>query len=255
MTDLQTPVLTVAGQDVSLRDLLVYLRERRLLRSLLLGAAHDRLVQAAAREHGITVSDAELQRAADEFRSRHNLAGAADTRGWLESEGLSADDFEAGLERDLLRDKWRDHLTNRRLTDHFNAHRDAYTQLRLHNILVAREDLAHELQTQLQEGAEFAVLARAHSRHASCATGGDLGVVLRAQLPTNTAAALATARAGDLVGPVATPAGFEFIKLEAVLPAELNPTTIAFIRRQLYDGWLQDNLKDTGSLNLPPWNR
>ena len=32
--------------------------------------------------------------------------------------------------------------------------------------------------------------------------------------------------------------------LEELLPAELNPETAAFIRRELFDGWLAEQLRD-----------
>jgi predicted double-glycine peptidase len=59
-------------------------------------------VSGAAHEAGLSVSDGELQQAADHFRQSHGLTSAERTRQWLAREGLTVDEFEAGLERDLL---------------------------------------------------------------------------------------------------------------------------------------------------------
>jgi parvulin-like peptidyl-prolyl isomerase len=171
-------MIRAAGLTLSLRDFLPSLRQRLLLRPLLLEAATEKRVLDAAREQGLTVSAAELQQAADRFRHRHGLTSAQQTQQWLAGEALTAEDFEAGLERELLVAKLRRHLTQPRVAEHFAAHRDRYTSARLRRILVATEGEARELLAQVRdEGADFAELARQHSLdHASRPAGGNLVV-------------------------------------------------------------------------------
>src|SRR5262249_8421987 len=119
MMDLQsTTVASCAAGDLSAGELLLGLRRRRL-RGLGLEILQEKLVRQAAQAAGVTVSDADLQKATDRFRFRLGLTGSQQTRAWLESEGLTEEDLEAIVEHELLRDRLRRHLTEPRLADHF----------------------------------------------------------------------------------------------------------------------------------------
>jgi hypothetical protein len=112
--DLQSvAVASVAGADFSLYDLLHTLRLRGTLPKLIVGAVIDKLVVDAARKQHFSIADEELQKAADNFRMRHDLNKAADTERWLIQNQLSAADLEEGLQRDLLRQKLAEQVTRR----------------------------------------------------------------------------------------------------------------------------------------------
>jgi parvulin-like peptidyl-prolyl isomerase len=246
MMDLNLATCTVAGAPLLLRDVLRSLHRRgRLLPLLKEAAAEQVLLQHAARE-GLAVSDAELQQAADRFRHRHGLTGAGQTHQWLTREGLTVQDFEAGLERDLLLAKVEGHLTEPQVADRFNAHRDRYARARLRHIVVASEGTARELLAQVaDEGRDFGELARAHSLDdASRQAGGSLGTVPRSALPAAIAEAVFRARPGAVVGPVATGRGFALFLVEDLLPADLDEATAALIGRELFDAWLAEQLRD-----------
>ncbi|HIC35510.1 MAG TPA: peptidylprolyl isomerase, partial [Gammaproteobacteria bacterium] len=51
---------------------------------------------------GITVSDEDLQAAADDFRRKKTLISAQETFDWLADNGLSMDEFERKLEGDIV---------------------------------------------------------------------------------------------------------------------------------------------------------
>jgi hypothetical protein len=70
-----------------------------------------KLVARQATEAGLTVTDAELQAAADAFRRLHGLTSAAATTAWLSHQGRTLEDFEQSLEADLLTEKLKEYLT------------------------------------------------------------------------------------------------------------------------------------------------
>ena len=102
-----TIVGTLPGSQLSLGGLLKRLHARGRLRSLVLDALTEQLVEDEARRAGLSVTKEELQFAADAYRRRHGLSAAADTHAWLSKQGMSVDDFKANLEHDLLGDKLR----------------------------------------------------------------------------------------------------------------------------------------------------
>jgi parvulin-like peptidyl-prolyl isomerase len=246
MATLSASVGTIAGAPISLVDVLRGLHQRgRLLPLLKEAVAEQVLLNHAARE-GLAVSDAELQQAADRFRHRHGLLGAEQTRQWLAREGLTVEDFEADLERDLRLAKLKRHLTEPHVADRFNAEGDRYGRAALRQIVVASEGTARELLAQVtEEGQDFAELARKHSLHGpSRLAGGSLGVVARYALPADVAEAVFAASPGDVVGPLPGLDGFRLILVEELLPPELDDETRAVIRQDLFDAWLKDQLKD-----------
>jgi parvulin-like peptidyl-prolyl isomerase len=241
-----TPAGTLAGVSLSPHDLLVRLHRQRRLVPLLREAVAEEFLLLQVKQAGLTVSDEDLQQAADRFRHRHGLTGAEQTRQWLAREGRSVEDFEATLERDLLVAKFKQHLTQPRVAEHFAAHQGCYARAQLRQIVVASEELARELLAQItDEGRDFAELARAHSLHGSSRqAGGSLGRVPRYALPAAAAEAVFAARAGAVVGPVAGEQGFHLFLVEAVEEPTLDETTAAVIRQELFDAWLKDQLKD-----------
>ena len=115
------------------------------------------------------------------------------------------DDFEATLERDLLLERLREHVTRDGIAGRFAERPAAYAKARLRQIVVAREDLARELLSQIRdEGSDFGELALRHSIGPSRSEAGRMEVRLRGQLPAEVAAAVFAARAGEIVGPLAT---------------------------------------------------
>jgi peptidyl-prolyl cis-trans isomerase D len=79
--------------------------------------------------------------------------------------------------------------------------------------------LARDLYTQIQGGADFAELARTHSKDsASAASGGELGWASRETYVPAFAEKLFSMRTGEVSEPVKTEFGYHIIKLEGIRP-------------------------------------
>jgi PPIC-type PPIASE domain len=239
MSTLDTVIAALPGTPLSLGGFLKQLNAHGRLRPLVRTALAEQLVQTQARLAGLSVTKDELQAAADAFRRVNGLSAAADTRAWLATRGMSADDFEAGLEEELLAGKLRHHLTAAAVDDHFRAHQADYERLRLALLVAARLDLARELASQVRDDGR--ALADAAAEQGLRLIRGDR---FRKQLNPALADALATAKAGDLVGPVATPHGFTLAVVEERRPAELDSATRRRIQNELFDDWLTARLRE-----------
>jgi hypothetical protein len=200
------------------RLLLTKLHRQGRLAPLIREALADQVVQEEARQAGLAVSTEELQKAADSFRRRHGLLSAADTQAWLNERGLSVDDFEAGLEEDLLAAKLRRQVSAAGLEVYFATHQADYERLRLGLLLVGRDDLAGELASQVRD--EGRGLEDVAGEHGLAVARRRLA---RKDLAGPLAEALAPAQPGELVGPVATPAGFALLVLEERRPGRTGP--------------------------------
>jgi putative peptide maturation system protein len=250
MSTLETPVASLPGVSLSLGQLLQTLHAQGRLRPLVVEALAGRLVQQEARQAGLSVTAEELQATADAFRRTHGLHTATATRTWLDGQGLTVGDFEAGLEERLLAAKLKQHQTAAQADESFAAHRTDFEQLRVARVVTDRDDLARELTSQVRdEGRDMEGVAREHGLPVA------RGRLFRRDLPGPLAEALATAQPGELVGPVGTPEGFALLLIEECRPAELDSATRQRIQDELFEGWLAARMKeasfDPGTFGRP----
>lgn len=244
--DSHSPAEVVASvKDVSINwgDCVRQLRVRGAWQPLVLQTLAKKVAATEARRLGLMLSAEELQQAADRFRKANGLCRAASMTEWLRRQRLQPAEFEAAIEDDLLFEKLREHLPREQILLCFESHPGDYARAWLRRILVAHEDLANELITQHQDGADFAELASQHSQHTFAANRGAVDIVFRRQLPDEMAKAVFASRAGAVVGPFATPQGFLLLKIESLRPAELDSHTAAAIGHELFEAWLNEQLE------------
>ena len=84
---------------------------------------------------------------------------------------------------------------------------------RARHILVDTEAQCIELKKEIENGADFAEVAKANSSCPSRAQGGDLGTFHPGQMVPEFDQAVFNGSAGDLVGPVKTQFGYHLIEI------------------------------------------
>jgi parvulin-like peptidyl-prolyl isomerase len=67
---------------------------------------------------------------------------------------------------------------------------------------------------------------------------------MRKQLLPAIAEAVFAAKQGAILGPLTTHEGFHLLLVEELAPAQLDGSTAALVRDELFDAWLRDALKD-----------
>lgn len=79
-------------------------------------------------------------------------------------------------------------------------------------------DVARRLLAQLDDGANFGLIAREFSQSSSAALGGNLGTISKGQLDPKLEAALDALSRGELAGPLRTLSGIHILKLHERIP-------------------------------------
>jgi peptidyl-prolyl cis-trans isomerase C len=87
------------------------------------------------------------------------------------------------------------------------------TRASARHILVADQQVAEDLKTQIEKGAEFAAMAREHSTCPSKAQGGDLGEFGQGQMVPEFDQVVFSAEVGKVHGPVQTQFGYHLIEI------------------------------------------
>jgi len=233
--------LVVNGEEINFYELLKLAKLNGELQ-FIKDAIDSALIRQSAAERGLSVSDEELQYAADDFRATRELHDTAATEAWLASNHLSFVDWESLLEQQIVTRKLRDALTDGRVDQHFAEHALSFDAAAISRLVAKTEDIAKELRAQLiEDGADFHALARQHSiDEATKHAGGYAGKVNRAALPAAVEAAVFGGKPGKVIGPVKTDEGWELIKIESLHPATLDYSLRETIKSQLFDEWLSD---------------
>ncbi len=84
---------------------------------------------------------------------------------------------------------------------------------RARHILVESEKACSELKKKIEAGADFAALAKTHSKCPSGRSGGDLGSFGRGQMVPEFDSVVFTAELGKVQGPVKTQFGWHLIEV------------------------------------------
>ena len=219
------PVVMVNDQAVTRYELDQRISFLRLLRApgdpeaeAMKGLIEDRLRAEAAKQAGITLTEAQIQAGMAEFAGRANL----DTEQFLQAigeGGVAPESFRdfvsSGLAwRQVVRTKFASRVTiseadiDRAMS--VAARRGAGPRVLLSEILIpagpavaveARE-LAADLAKSIHSEADFARAARAHSAAASRAQGGKLGWIPLSNLPEQLRPIVAGLRNGQVSAPI-----------------------------------------------------
>src|SRR5436305_13205801 len=149
MPDMIRPAVTHGTETLSLGDFLGAMKRSRRLRPMLLDSFVEHYLVNRARRAGLSINDTELQQAADNFRLKNGMASAEQTTQWFQREAISADDFAAGLERDLLVEKLRRAIADPRIPDVFNQNTARFARVKLQRLLVATDADARQVLDRL----------------------------------------------------------------------------------------------------------
>ncbi len=221
-------------------QLISSLRRERQIRALCKQEIYSRIVNAAAQDKGVTVSDAEIQAEADKFRHQMQLESAQDTLQWLENQLITPEDWEEGLREQLLAKKLAEHLFGQEVHSYFAQNKLSYEKVILYRLVVREAPLAQELFYQITES-ETSFFQAAHQydidehRRFHC---GYEGVLSRQDLTAEIAAEVFGSQPKNVLGPIKSDEGFNLIMVEKFVAAELTDELHAQILNQLFDEWL-----------------
>ena len=107
-------------------------------------------------------------------------------------------------------------VTPQKINDYYDKHWKEWSygeQVRALHILLSSKDQAKQILKQLKNGDDFATLARSHSQAPEAQNGGDLGYVVRGQLPESLEKPIFALKKGALSPVVKTSYGFHIFKV------------------------------------------
>lgn len=222
------------------------------------------LQEAAARD--ITVPDADVEAqiaqakegAGENFEQALGQAGYEDEAALRESirESLVLQQIVAALQGEV-------EISDASVRGFYDQNQDQFSQpeqVCARHILVAEQAKADELYTRIQDGGDFAALAKANSTDpGSKDNGGDLGCFGRGQMVAPFEEAAFSTEVGRTTEPVQSDFGFHIIRVYEKNPAA--PTPFADVREQVREQLVNQQLgteiaglREASGLELFPEN-
>jgi parvulin-like peptidyl-prolyl isomerase len=202
----------------------------------------EKLTVHAARSAGLEPTQDEIQERADQIRRIRGLHRAADMNQYLDSVGISLDEFEAFVIENLLYDAMNARIINDdAVEEFFKLNSPRFDAINISHIVVESEDMAREVVALLEDDAGmFEELAREHSIADTSAEGGYIGRITRGMMHPEVEAKVFQGDEGTILGPFAVPGGsaYEVFRVNAKNPATLDIETADEIRRVMREEWL-----------------
>lgn len=188
----------------------------------------------------ITPTPDEIFQASQQFYQKNKLQSEAELQTWLAQQGLTREQLEPLITRDVRIEKYKRETWEHKL-EHYFLQRKSQLDRAVYSLLRVKEiGIAQELYFRIQEGeATFDELARQHSQGVEAETGGLLGPVELGVPHPAIAKILATSQPGQLAPPVRLSEWVVIVRLEKFLPAQLDGPTQQRLLNELFETWLQ----------------
>lgn len=212
--------------------------EKEMLNTLI-----DRtLTRQEADRQKISVSDAEVQSAIDNFKRQNGLDQESFEKG-LEAEGISLEEYRERVREDIMQSllvnrviRSRIIVTQADIEAYYHAHPEQFKgeeKYHLRNILAASEADAHQVLNRLDQGLSFPEAAKRFSAAPNAGDGGDLGVFDIDTFSDAIRAAVKSLKKGEYSRVISTNQGFQIIYVEEIL--DTGGTTLEQARDEIQD--------------------
>ncbi|WP_455426897.1 peptidylprolyl isomerase SurA [Dryocola sp. LX212] len=194
----------------------------------------DQIVLQMGTKMGVKITDEQLDKAIADIAAQNKMS-MDQMRSRLAYDGINYNTYRSQIRKEMTISEVRNNEVRRRVTilpqevdslaQQVGSQNDSSTELNLSHILIAlpenptsaqvddAEKQARDIVSQAQSGADFGKLAITYSADQQALKGGQMGWGRLQELPSIFAQALATAKKGDVIGPVRSGVGFHILKV------------------------------------------
>lgn len=243
------------------------------------------IARAYAEEQGITVSDEDVSQEIEQIKSQlaerasqsgQDVSGEEALQQALEQQGLTMEELRQDIREGLPVQKVQERVvgdvepSEQEVRSYYEENKQQFTipaQRCARHILFNKDqqDQAEQVKQELQDGGDFAELAKEHSQDPQSAEqGGDLGCIGKGQTVPEFEKALFNAEKGKIVGPVETEFGYHLIEVTEIREEQTTP--LEEMRQQISDqlsqqrqseefqAWLEEQVEQRDVQYLPEYD-
>jgi len=177
-----------------------------------------KIIQLEAKKQNIKVTKDEIQAEID--KTIENIGSEEAYKNALEYYGITEDRLKADIELNLYVNKLLEpkiKITENEMKNYFEENKDDFKQeeqVKASHILVDDEETAKEIKQKLDNGEDFAELAKKYSTDTTTKDkGGDLGYFTKGKMEKEFENAAFSLKVGEISNPVKTQYGYHIIKV------------------------------------------
>lgn len=222
-----------------------------------------RLQLQEAQRMGIFVSPDEVEKAINSIKIKYSLTDAMFIE-TLKREGFTLEQYKQKLHEKILASRLIDQEVrskividedsinnyisqNKELAMRFEGYNLSHIFIKKSNNKLADEEKARLIYNRLKAGEDFSQIAIKYSEDASARSGGELGIINKADLSNEFAMAISKMKEGDISEPFWSANGLHILKLNAVVTADKSAQIREQVRQKLleerfnraYKSWLK----------------
>ncbi len=248
-----TQILQVGNEILQAEKLLSLLNRYQLLPQVLRAKVIDEAIAS------FSCTEAERLAAIAEFRQRQQLTSPEIEQAWLQKNQLTEAIIQEIAIRPLLIQKFQLAMWGNKLESYF-LHRKADLDRVVYSMILHRkadldrvvysmirtqdEGLAQELYFRVVEGEHpFATIAQEYSLGAEAQTGGMIGPVPLSQPHPTIQQILYVSQPGQIWKPHLIADWYVIIRLEQLLPAQLDENMQQYLLDELFEAWIQTQIQ------------
>jgi foldase protein PrsA len=225
----------------------------------------EKIVELESDKKNLTVKDSEIEEELESLKESYGGEEAFNEA--LASSGASLDSVKKNVQSFLLTEKLlkdRVSISDDQIKEYFEANKDSFAQqeqVEASHILVEDEETAKEVKNKLDDGGDFAELAKEYSTDTSNAeSGGELGFFAKGEMVTEFDDKAFAMKKGEISEPVKTEFGYHIIKVtdkkeakDAVLDdhkEEIKDILFDQALQTEYGSWLEEQKEEYQIENL-----
>lgn len=192
----------------------------------------------------------EEARVRQQFYEKNQLNSEAEREAWLAQNGMTFEQMEALATRQLRIEKLKQASFGHKVESYFLSRKSKLDKVMYSLIRTKEVGIAQELYFRIQEGEQsFAELAREYSQGPEAQSGGLIGPVEASMAHPVLTQMLSASQPGRLWPPTRLGEWLVIVRLEKLIPAQLDESMRRQLLNELFSSWLQEQLRLTmGSL-------
>jgi len=256
-------VALVDGEKITkeeLTDRLISLYGEKVLNQLIV----NKMIEIDAEKQGIEVSEDEINEELDKYYSMYG--GEENFASFLEMSGFKLEDFKDDVKLSLLLDQIleeRIEISDEEMKEYFEENKEDFAQeeqVEASHILVEDKETAFEVINKLNNGADFAELAKEYSIDEKTKDkGGELGYFGKGEMVKEFEEEVFAMEVNTISKPVETQYGFHVIKKTDHKPyqeanfedvkEEVRQAILEQKKDEEYQKWLQEKMEEFKVVN------
>lgn len=191
----------------------------------------------------VTCTLEEKASACQKFYENYQLTSESEVQEWLELYEMTLEDLEGLAMREQRIKKFKQITWSHKVESYFLCRKSLLDKVVYSLIQIKNLGVANELYFRIQEGEQsFSELARKYSEGTEAQTGGMVGPVQLSKIPRTLAQMLRVSQTGQLWPPIRLGEYIIIVRLEQLIPAQLDEFMRQKLVDELFENWLQEQL-------------